>query len=60
MFALLLAGTAWAQHLGFDRNEYPGDANLQELHKTFEYTGYWLNVPPGARTNTWVGKRKKV
>lgn len=46
--------------LGFDRNEYPGDNNLKELHKTFAYTGYWLNNPPGAKTNTWAGKRGKL
>lgn len=46
--------------LGFDRNEYPGDQNLAELRKTFAYTGYWLNNPPGAQTNTWAGRRSKV
>ena len=34
-------------YLGFDRNAYPGDANLKALHQTFSYTGYWLNNPPG-------------
>src|SRR6202051_209397 len=47
-------------YLGFDRNTYPGDANLQALHKTFSYTGYWLNNPPGERTNTWAGHRAAV
>jgi len=47
-------------YLGFDRNEYPGDDRLKELHKTFAYAGYWLNDPPGSKTNTWVGKRGKV
>jgi len=46
--------------LGFDRNEYPGDASLKELRKTFSYTGYWLNLPPGATTNTWTGKRETI
>lgn len=46
--------------LGFDRNEYPGDQNLNELRKTFAYTGFWLNNPPGADTNAWVGKRSKI
>ncbi|MBZ5656098.1 MAG: DUF1906 domain-containing protein [Acidobacteriia bacterium] len=46
--------------LGFDRNDYPGDTNLNELHKTFACTGYWLNNPPGAKTNTWAGKRRKL
>jgi hypothetical protein len=46
--------------LGFDRNDYPGDNNLQTLRKTFAYAGYWLNHPPGAKTNTWAGKRSKL
>jgi len=46
--------------LGFDRNDYPGDANLAALRKTFSFTGYWLNNPPDARSNSWVGKRKAV
>jgi len=49
-----------AAFLGFDRNEYPGDENLQELHKAFAFAGYWLNNPPGSKTNTWVGKRGKI
>lgn len=44
-------------YLGFDRNEYPGDTAMAALRSTFSYTGYWLNNPPGARTNTWTGKR---
>jgi len=47
-------------YLGFDRNTYPGDANLKALHQTFAYTGYWLNNPPGERTNTWTGHRAAV
>jgi hypothetical protein len=47
-------------YLGFDRNDYPGDDHLKELHKTFAYTGYWLNNPPGEKTNTWLGKRDKL
>jgi hypothetical protein len=42
---------------GMDRNVYPGDTLLGGLHKSFAYTGYWLNAPPGATTNTWTGKR---
>ncbi len=42
---------------GFDRNEYPGDATLPALRKTFRYTGYWLNNPPGSHQNSWTGKR---
>jgi hypothetical protein len=47
-------------YLGFDRNDYPGDANLKALHQTFSYTGYWLNHPPGEKTNTWAGHRAAV
>src|SRR5258708_236035 len=46
-----------AAYLGFDRNQYPGDANLKTLRQTFSYTGYWLNNPPGEKTNTWAGHR---
>ncbi len=46
--------------LGFDRNEYPGDANLGTLRQTLQFSGYWLNNPPGAKSNTWVGKRAKL
>jgi len=45
-------------YLGFDRNDYPGDASLAILRKTFAFTSYWLNNPPGATTNTWKGKRQ--
>lgn len=44
-------------HLGFDRNDYPGDAALPTLRKHFTFTGYWLNNPPGEPQNTWTGKR---
>lgn len=44
-------------YLGFDRNGYPGDAALPALRKTFRFTGYWLNNPPGATDNSWSGKR---
>ena len=46
-----------AASLGFDRNLYPGDAALALLHRTFAFTGYWLNDPPGAGKSTWLGKR---
>jgi hypothetical protein len=46
--------------LGFDRNDYPGDANLKALRQTFSYTGYWLNNPPGETSNTWAGHRAAV
>jgi len=47
-------------YLGFDRNDYPGDANLKTLRQTFSYTGYWLNNPPAARANSWAGHRAAV
>jgi hypothetical protein len=58
----LLFATAHAQstYLGFDRNTYPGDANLKTLHEIFSYTGYWLNNPPRESSNTWVGHRGAV
>lgn len=43
--------------LGFDRNDYPGDAVMEALRRRFAFTGYWLNPPPGASSNTWSGKR---
>jgi Domain of unknown function (DUF1906) len=42
---------------GFDSNDYPGDAIMATLHKTFAFTGYWLTNPPGENSNTWAGKR---
>jgi hypothetical protein len=63
VFALFLSSVlslAQSAYLGFDRNDYPGDANLKALHQTFSYTGYWLNNPPGERANTWAGHRKAV
>ena len=47
-------------YLGFDRNDYPGDENLNALRKDFSYTGYWLNNPPGEKTNSWTGHRAAV
>ena len=48
--------------LGFDANDYPGEAALPALKKTFAFTGYWLNPPPGEEpgesTNSWTGKRE--
>lgn len=52
------SGSGNVTYLGFDRNEYPGDQNLAALRRTFSYTGYWLNVPPGAKSDSWTGKRK--
>ena len=50
-------GTGAMTYLGFDRNDYPGDAALPALRQHFAYTGYWLNNPPGEQQNTWAGKR---
>jgi len=47
-------------YLGFDRNDYPGDENLGLLRRSFAFTGYWLNVPPGGTTNSWAGKRETL
>lgn len=44
-------------YLGFDRNDYPGDAALPALRKSFRYTSYWLNNPPNETRNSWAGKR---
>lgn len=65
-FALIaVAGSSHGQanasfYLGFDRNDYPGDANLKTLRQMFSYTGYWLNNPPGGKTNSWAGHRAAV
>src|SRR5260370_1520525 len=62
VFLSSLSTVAFAQsaYTGFARNEYPGDANLGTLHQPFTFSGYWLNNPPGAKTNTWTGKRANL
>ena len=45
-------------YLGFDLNTYPGDPAIPILRKTFSFAGYWLSPPPGAKQNTWFGKRE--
>jgi hypothetical protein len=58
LFFVVWTSSASAQtYLGLDRNDYPGDAAMQSLRKTFSFTGYWLNNPPGASHNTWTGHR---
>ncbi len=52
-----LAGSVAGGYRGFDRNTYPGDEAMLTLRNTFAFTGFWLNPPPGARTNSWEGKR---
>jgi len=56
----LARSTSQTGYIGFDRNDYPGDANLKILRQTFSFSGYWLNNPPGAKTNSWTGKRKTI
>jgi hypothetical protein len=48
------------QYLGFDRNDYPGDAALATLRQHFSFVGYWITNPPGENQNTWVGKRSTL
>jgi len=63
LIAVVVSSTAQAQastYLGFDRNDYPGDGSLKSLSETFSYAGYWLNNPPGEKTNTWAGHRAAV
>lgn len=55
-----VAPQAEGRFLGFDRNGYPGDERLAELHRQFSFAGYWLNNPPGATQNGWSGKRQKL
>jgi hypothetical protein len=43
--------------LGFDRNQYPGDAALPLLRKSYSFASYWLGPPPGEKSNSWIGKR---
>lgn len=46
-----------AVYLGFDSNNYPGDALLPVLKRAFSFAGYWLNSPPGGASVPWSGKR---
>jgi hypothetical protein len=55
-----VSSQAQRTYLGMDRNDYPGDADMISLRKTFAFTGYWLNNPPGANRNSWLGKRKSI
>src|ERR1700748_3765234 len=51
---------AAAGYIGFDSNDYPGDAALPALRRHFAFVGYWLNNPPGEHQNGWVGKRETL
>lgn len=59
---LMTAAAAAAQrsYVGFDKNGFPGDDLLASLHRSFAFTGYWLNNPPGMTVNPWAGKRGVV
>ncbi len=59
LMSAVFAG-AQRSYVGFDKNGYPGDDLLPALRKTFAYTGYWLNNPPGMSNNPWTGKRRVV
>jgi hypothetical protein len=58
----VFCGSLGAQpgYLGFDRNQYPGVANLGVLRQRFAFAGYWLSDPPGEHSNTWQGKRQSM
>lgn len=60
MWPQSMAPAPRASYYGFDSNEYPGDDALSQLHKKFAYAGFWLNTPPGASSNPWIGKRSAV
>ncbi len=51
------ADSAPRTYLGFDRNEYPGDAALPVLRKTFSFASFWIGPPPGEKQSSWLGKR---
>jgi Domain of unknown function (DUF1906) len=51
------AASGHTSYIGFDSNDYPGDNALPALRRHFTFAGYWLTDPPGARENTWKGKR---
>ena len=51
-------GEVRREFVGFDANDYPGDAALPALRKQFAFAGYWLNVPPGGAADKWLGKRE--
>lgn len=60
VLCVVAAGDQTSTYLGFDRNDYPGDASLKILKQTFSYAGYWLNNPPGESSNSWAGHRAAV
>ncbi len=68
VLALLGGGVGFAQErpvgggqqIGFDRNDYPGDAALPLLRRHFAFAGYWLNAPPEEQASSWVGHREAM
>ena len=50
-------GAVAGGYRGFDSNDYPGDAVMADMHRTFAFMGYWLTNPPGEEANSWQGKR---
>ncbi len=57
---LVSIGSAQRAYLGFDKNDYPGDSALGAIRESFQFTGYWLNNPPGLNHDPWVGKRSLI
>jgi Domain of unknown function (DUF1906) len=57
LLAARMIAAAPPAYLGFDANDYPGDSSLRALKQTFSFAGYWLNNPPGAKSNSWTGRR---
>lgn len=51
------ASQAPQTYLGFDRNDYPGDATIANLKNEFSFAGYWLNAPPDETADSWLAKR---
>src|SRR5260221_7850953 len=47
-------------YLGFDRNDYPGDAAMKLLRRDFAFTSYWLSPPPGDRKSTRLNSSHTV
>lgn len=49
--------TAQTSGRGFDRNDFPGDATMAAMRRSFAFTGYWITPPPGEHRNSWAGHR---
>lgn len=57
LLTAILRAQSQQTYVGMDRNDYPGDAVMKSLRSSFDFTGYWLNNPPGSNQNSWQGKR---